>query len=59
MGWTMDNMDEFNESVLKDYKKLGANYIFLISEEEKQQLIAKKVGKQVYHNEKLYVFKIY
>ena len=59
MGWTMDNMDEFNEGVLKDYKKLGANYIFLISEEEKQQLIAKKVGKQVYHNEKLYVFKIY
>jgi hypothetical protein len=28
-------------------------------QEEKQQLIAKKVGKQVYHNEKLYVFKIY
>ena len=58
MGWTVEDTTDFTTKNIRDYQKLGADYIVLISTMDKQLKTADSIGKQIYRRNNFHVYKL-
>lgn len=58
MGWTINKSSEITPKKIRYYQSLGADYLLLVNENSKFDIIGKFAGKKIYTSKEICIYKV-